>query len=229
MMHDYEDTSKSSTAFEGSPLPAERVGRVCGFPPPPVGLATVIDVGASVENNVVHTASGIGLGVSSIDLNTGSEEKAVTKQMKSKKLESKDSDGQCMAKTDGQIANAGSMSDPEHVDHPGDWLTHTGKRRASSNKRPPTSRLAGGLSAAFTAKENPDEDTFQLDEELETSDRPNLKSHQPSSKRFVLMYLVRVVQSSEVNSMLWSDCFSSYMEFCYVYHLVVFALSLHSE
>nr|PNR50940.1 hypothetical protein PHYPA_010126 [Physcomitrium patens] len=177
-----KDTSKSSTAFEGSPLPAERVGRVCGFPPPPVGLATVIDVGASVENNVVHTASGIGLGVSSIDLNTGSEEKAVTKQMKSKKLESKDSDGQCMAKTDGQIANAGSMSDPEHVDHPGDWLTHTGKRRASSNKRPPTSRLAGGLSAAFTAKENPDEDTFQLDEELETSDRPNLKSHQPSSK-----------------------------------------------
>lgn len=175
-------------------MPAEGVGRVGAFSSPPVGLAAVIDVGASVDNNVVHTTSGIGLGVSSNDLKQGGEEKDASRQLKLHKTDLEGPPVQSSIETDGQLENSVSKVDSEHVDHSGDWLVHTGKRRGSSNKRPPTSRLAehktGGLSAAFTAKENTDEDTFQLDEELESSDRPNLKDNQPVFKRSIMMCLI---------------------------------------
>lgn len=92
------------------------------------------------------------------------------------------------ADTGSQFSNLGSKADADTAEDEGDWLTHTVKRRGSSNKRPPTSRLAeiktGGLSAAFKAKDSHDEDTFLLDEELETSERSNLKDHQSTVKRF---------------------------------------------
>ena len=164
-----------------------------GYSPPTVGLASVIDVGDAGDSNVVHTASAIGLGVASVDLKQGEEKSDVKPQLNPEKAESESV--QSTVETESQVANSGLKVDAETVENPGDWLTHTGKRRASSNKRPPTSRLAeiktGGLSAAFTAKDSsptakdssPEEDTFLLDEELETSDRPNAKDNQTISKR----------------------------------------------
>lgn len=175
---------------EAGKAPAESVGGV-GYSPPSVGLASVIDVGDAGDSNVVHTASAIGLGVSSIDVKPTEEKSDVKPPPKEEKLDSEKSPLQSAAETDGQSANSASKVDADTVEHPGDWLTHTGKRRASSNKRPPTSRLAGGLSAAFTAKDNsPEEDTFLLDEELETSDRPVQKDNPTLPKRSVAQLLV---------------------------------------
>jgi hypothetical protein len=177
-----EDTSGAPEVIKP---PVEGVGGV-GYSPPTVGLASVIDVGDAGESNVVHTASAVSLGVSSIDLKQGEEKSDVKPQLKAEKTDSESV--KSAVETESQVANSGLKVDAEAVEHPGDWLTHTGKRRASSNKRPPTSRLAelktGGLSAAFTAKDSsPDEDTFLLDEELETSDQPNVKDNQTVSKR----------------------------------------------
>lgn len=187
-MHGGTDISENTSAVpEVVKPPAEGVGGV-GYSPPTVGLASVIDVGDAGDSNVVHTASAVGLGVSSIDLKQGEEKSNVKPQLKAEQAESESV--QSAVETESQVTNSGLKVDAETVEHAGDWLTHTGKRRASSNKRPPTSRLAelktGGLSAAFTAKDSsPDEDTFLLDEELETSDRPNAKDNQTIPKRSV--------------------------------------------
>jgi len=213
--------------------PAEGVAGV-GYSPPSVGLASVIDVGDAGDSNVVHTASAVSLGVSSIDVKH-LEEKSVDQSQPKEEVQSQPEVEKSAAqsppeaeksvqpkeeKTDAQFqakeeksdveshlkkeksdtettslqgavendvhfsgANSVSKGDAEALEHPGDWLTHTGKRRASSNKRPPTSRLAGGLSAAFTANHSgAEEDTFLLDEELETSERPVPKETQTVPK-----------------------------------------------
>lgn len=180
-------SEKTSGVPEVGKAPVEGgVGGV-GYSPSSVGLASVIDVGDAGDSNVVHTASAVSLGVSSIDVKQIEEKSDLISQATEEKLDSENTSVQSAAETDGQSVNSGSKVDAETVEHPGDWLTHTGKRRASSNKRPPTSRLAGGLSAAFTAKDNsPEEDTFLLDEELETSDRPTPKENLTVPKRSVV-------------------------------------------
>jgi len=179
-------SEQTSGVPEVGKAPAEGVGGV-GYSPPSVGLASVIDVGDAGDSNVVHTASAMGLGVSSIDANQIDEKSDVKVEPKKDKVDSENTSVPGAVETDGQSVSSGSKVDAETVEHAGDWLTHTGKRRASSNKRPPTSRLAGGLSAAFTAKDSsPEEDTFLLDEELETSDRSIPKDNHTIPKRSVV-------------------------------------------
>lgn len=191
---DVSENSSEVAEVDKSPVevvkpPAEGVGGV-GYSPPTVGLASVIDVGDAGDSNVVHTASAIGLGVAAIDLKQGEGKTDGKPQSKGEQANFENSSVRSGVETESHVANSDLKVDAETVEQPGDWLTHSGKRRASSNKRPPTSRLAelktGGLSAAFTAKDSsPEEDTFQLDEELDTSDRPNAKDNLIISKRSV--------------------------------------------
>ncbi|KAG0623674.1 hypothetical protein M758_3G192900 [Ceratodon purpureus] len=180
-----KDISENASGVPEVVKPAAESAGGVGFSPPTVGLASVIDVGDAGDSNVVHTASAIGLGISSIDLKQSEEKNDVKPQLKTEQAVSESV--QPAPENESPGTNSGLKVDAETVEHAGDWLTQSGKRRASSNKRPPTSRLAelktGGLSAAFTAKDSsPDEDTFLLDEELETSDRPNAKENQTVPK-----------------------------------------------
>ena len=184
-MHCGTDISEmASAAPEVIKSPAAESGGGVGFSPPSgVGLASLMDVGDAGESKVVHTTSAISLGVASIDLNKSD----VKPQLKLEAAASSES-VQSAVEPESQVTKV----DAETVEHAGDWLTHTGKRRASSNKRPPTSRLAelktGGLSAAFTAKDHsPEEEHFLLDEELDTSERPAAKDNQTVPKRLVVV------------------------------------------
>ena len=154
---------------------------------PAVGLAAVASLEQPVDNSVRYAGSRISTSSISSSPKEEDGERDVGQQTSTEGLDTRSPHVEEMADIDCQFPNSEAKIESE-VAEDEDWEAVHAKRRAASNKRPPTSRVTelktGGLSAAFKRKDSLDEDTFQLDEELESSERSLAKDNHVPSKRF---------------------------------------------
>lgn len=153
---------------------------------PAVGLAAVASLEQPVDNSVRYAGSRNSTSNSSSSKEKDGE-RDVGQQTSTDGSDTSIPHVEEMADIDCQFPNSEAKIESD-VAEDEDWEAVHAKRRAASNKRPPTSRVTelktGGLSAAFKRKDSHDEDTFQLDEELESSERSSAKDNHIPSKRF---------------------------------------------